>query len=457
MTARILLVDDSRANIRLLSAKLTAGYYQVLEAGNGFDALASAYLWQPDLILLDVMMPGMDGYECCALLKAEKATSSIPVVMITALDEPEQRRRGLAAGADDFLTRPVDDDILDARIKSLIRLRRLLLDWRLQITGFDADAVLRDASLSPPGMTGEVIIRAGPAQARTLRSHLSGDGIRTVFAGSDQELICLASVLEPGLCLMDLQLDASDPLRLISILRASDRTRDMPILTIADRSRKNQILAAFSLGATDCLFEQVDPCEMRLRVRSQLKRSFFRVHVRTGLDKAVRLGLTDPLTGAYNRLYLHRFHEALLTSPVRIAVLMVDVDYFKKINDERGHIYGDRVLTQLVDTLKRHVRGDDAVVRFGGEEFLVVMRDAGMLEARRIAERLRVAVETLDIPATSEAASPRLTISVGVAGSAGDRLDLDDIIAQADAALYRAKRSGRNRIEVAGGRCDGRA
>jgi two-component system cell cycle response regulator len=449
MTARVLLVDDSRVNIRLLSARLTAEYYQVLEAENGFDALASAYIWQPDLILLDIMMPDMDGYECCALLKAEKATANIPVVMITALNEPEQRYRGLAAGADDFLTKPVDYDIFGARIKSLIGFRRLLLDWQVQSTELTTDAVLRDASVAPPPVTGPVLLRGGCVEATALRNHLRDEGISTVLAGTDQELICLAAVLEASICIIDLHLEGSDPLRLISVLRASDMTRDLPILTITARSRKNQILAAFSLGATDCLFEPIDAYEMRLRVRSQLKRSFFRIHVKSGFDKAVRAALVDPLTGAYNRLYLRRFREALLNNPVRVAVLMVDVDYFKKINDELGHIYGDRVLTQLVETLKRHVRGDDTVIRFGGEEFLVVMRDAGLVEARRIAERLRSAVENLAILTAPATGSPHLTISIGIAGSTEDGCDLENLITKADTALYRAKQNGRNRIECA--------
>ena len=130
MTARILVVDDIEANVRLLQAKLSAEYYDVLTASDGATALASAAADQPDLILLDVMMPGLDGFEVCRRLKDDAATRHIPVVLITALDGREDRITGLEAGADDFLTKPVDDVILFARVKSLTRLKSVIEELR---------------------------------------------------------------------------------------------------------------------------------------------------------------------------------------------------------------------------------------------------------------------------------------------------------------------------------------
>src|ERR1700679_3888519 len=130
MTARILIVDDVPANTRLWEAKLSAEYYQVASARDGFEAIKQACDWQPDLILLDVMMPGMDGFECCRILKEDQNPLHIPVVMVTALGDSTERLRGLEAGADDFLTKPVEYDTLMARVRSLVRLKRLLDEWR---------------------------------------------------------------------------------------------------------------------------------------------------------------------------------------------------------------------------------------------------------------------------------------------------------------------------------------
>src|SRR6478752_7428048 len=132
MTARILVVDDIPANVKLLEARLIAEYFDVLTASDGYQALAICDRNQVDLILLDIMMPGMDGFEVCERLKSNPKTSHIPVVMVTALDQPADRVRGLKAGADDFLTKPVNDLQLISRVKSLLRLKTLSDELRMR-------------------------------------------------------------------------------------------------------------------------------------------------------------------------------------------------------------------------------------------------------------------------------------------------------------------------------------
>src|SRR5436309_9127481 len=132
MTARILVVDDVELNVRLLEAKLSNEYFEVIPADNGPLALELAESELPDIILLDVMMPRMDGLEVCRRLKANARTTDIPVVMVTALSDIADRLRGLEAGADDFLTKPVNDIALFARVRSLVRLKRMMEEFRLR-------------------------------------------------------------------------------------------------------------------------------------------------------------------------------------------------------------------------------------------------------------------------------------------------------------------------------------
>src|SRR5271169_3782620 len=132
MTARVLVVDDILSNVKLLEAKLTAEYFEVVTAFNGVDALARVAETAPDIVLLDVMMPGMDGFEVCRRIKSDPKTAHVPVVMVTALDQPSDRVAGLEAGADDFLTKPVDDAALFARVRSLVRLKMMTDELRMR-------------------------------------------------------------------------------------------------------------------------------------------------------------------------------------------------------------------------------------------------------------------------------------------------------------------------------------
>lgn len=132
MSARVLVVDDILANVKLLEAKLTAEYFEVLTALDGPTALEVIEREMPDIVLLDVMMPGMDGFEVCKRIKANPVTEHIPVVMVTALDQASDRVTGIEAGADDFLTKPVNDIALMARVKGLVRLKVMMDELRMR-------------------------------------------------------------------------------------------------------------------------------------------------------------------------------------------------------------------------------------------------------------------------------------------------------------------------------------
>jgi two-component system, cell cycle response regulator len=451
MTARILIVDDMPANTRLLEAKLSAEYYQVATAQDGFEGLRLAHSWQPDLVLLDVMMPGMDGYETCRRLKDDADTLHIPVVMVTALGEPSERVRGLEVGADDFLTKPVELDTLLARVRSLVRLKRLLDEWRAR--GETARAL---------GLTGDRVLVPSVAGARALvvddwdlgaqavQDSLAREGIVPGRARSEAEALALSGAIAFDLIVLSLSLSAEDPLKLASRLRAADATHEIPLLLIADPEQRQRTLRGFDLGATDWLLRPVDEHELRARARNQIRRKFYQDRLRADLGHALEMALTDPLTGLYNQRYMMRHLRGLLEAgpPNELAVLMVDVDHFKAVNDEHGHAEGDRALKAVADTLRGNTRVFDSIARYGGEEFVVVMPGTDDADAMRAAERLREAVELL--PFTSASGDPhRLTVSIGVACSRGQSLRPEVLLQAADEALYVAKRHGRNRVATA--------
>ncbi|ODU53901.1 MAG: PleD family two-component system response regulator, partial [Acetobacteraceae bacterium SCN 69-10] len=313
MSARILIIDDVPANTRLLGARLGAEYFEVRTAHDGPAALAEALAWQPDLILLDVMMPGMDGYETCRRLKADVRTLHIPVVMVTTLDQTDERVRGLEAGADDFLTKPVDFDTLLARVKSLVRLKRLLDEWRMR--GQTAHALGLSANgFAPPAVAGAraLVVDDDDASAQAIQDALLRDGVLAARARSEAETMELVRVVDFALVVISLSMLTDDPLRLASRLRAQETTQETPLLLIAESAQRDRLLRGFDLGANDWLIRPLDANELRARARNQIRRKFYQDRLRADLGHALELALTDPLTGFYNQRYLMRHLHGLL-------------------------------------------------------------------------------------------------------------------------------------------------
>ncbi|NKC32796.1 PleD family two-component system response regulator [Falsiroseomonas selenitidurans] len=446
MTARILVVDDIAANLRLLEIKLLNEYYEVAIAASGPEALTTVQRWMPDVVLLDVMMPGMDGYEVCRRLKAQPGTAHIPVVMITALTDPVERVRGLEAGADDFLSKPVDDATLFARLRALLRMKQVLDAWRLRAE------TARDLGFEPPpGPSPSVagaralIVNEDAAEAEALAQVLGADGIEVAHCAEPTEAWDLLQEGLHDVVLLSLSLDGGDSLRLASRLRAHASTRDVPVLLVADPGQKGLVLRGFDLGANDHVIRPVDPNELRARVRNQIRRKRYQERLRADLDRSLEMAVTDPLTGLRNRRYVRRHLEGVLRNS-GAAVLLMDVDRFKAVNDTYGHASGDVVLREVAERVRGHLRAADVVARYGGEEFLVVMSGAATEDGMLVAERLRAAIA--NVPVVAEGIPLTITMSIGVAAG-GIGAQADDVISAADAALYRGKNNGRNRVEAA--------
>jgi len=323
MTARILVVDDIPANVKLLEARLIAEYFDVLTADNGRDALDICDRTQVDVILLDIMMPDMDGFEVCERLKANPRTAHIPVVMVTALDQPSDRVRGLKAGADDFLTKPVNDLQLISRVKSLVRLKTLSDELRIradtaQSIGIDDPLRLNDGRLEEAAQVLLVDSR-GSSQERIIKTLKP---IALVTAMSDpQAAVFDAAENAYDLVIVNGNLDDYDPLRLCSQLRSLERTRIIPILLITELGDEQMIVRALDLGVNDYIVRPLDPNELVARTLTQIRRKRFNDRLRHSVTQTIELAVTDGLTGLHNRRYLDSHLKMLFTSGAWQAAL----------------------------------------------------------------------------------------------------------------------------------------
>ncbi len=451
MTARVLIVDDIPTNVRLLEARLTAEYYEVLTASSGPQALEICQTQDVDIVLLDVMMPEMDGFEVCRRLKASPKTHHLPVLMITALDQPSDRVQGLDAGADDFLSKPVDDTQLMARVKSLVRLKSLTDELRARaLTGQQIaieDALRAMDSISASGGS-ILIIDTDRRHAERIQSYLTPDHQVDILT-EPADAVFQVTGANYELALVSMALDDFDPLRVCSQVRTVDHSRNLPIILMADAADKPRVVRALDLGVNDFISRPVDRNELMARVRTQIRRHRYAMELRESVNNTMALAVTDELTGLYNRRYFDRHLNVMLAKAHEqdrdMALMILDIDHFKAVNDNHGHDIGDAVLREFAARLKRNIRGVDLACRFGGEEFVVLMPDTDTAQAEAVAERVRQAMaeKTFDVGA---ARALSVTVSVGVSIRESLADTPEGLIKRADVALYRAKREGRNRV-----------
>ena len=449
MTARILIVDDVPVNLRLLGARLAAEYYEVVTATSGAEALAICANQAIDIVLLDVMMPDMDGFEVCRRLKANLATAHLPVVMITALDEAADRRRGLEAGADDFLTKPVRDLPLFARIRSLARLK-LTTDELHRRAATALDMMDEGGGLDQHVAPARVAcFCADPAMARRLIAHLQR---RFVLDGTDSPDAFMALAAGPvDAVLIDMEAGGVDTLRLLSRLRSDASTRLLPILAIVAAEDDARAARALELGASDYVARPVDRSELRLRLGTMVRRRSYEERLRQSIERTLELAVSDGLTGLHNRRFLDTHLERALVDSRRtgetVGLMMADIDHFKRINDGWGHAAGDGVLKDFAKRLASCLRASDLGCRFGGEEFAVLMPGVDAAAAMAVADRVRRSVADRPFDVAGETLA--ITVSLGIAIFDPTWDDAAGFMKRADAALYDAKRGGRNRVSAA--------
>ena len=469
MSGSILLVDSIATNRIVLRVKLLTAHYNVTACASLEEAQVAITAERPDLILIDLGGPAVTSYDFCRAIKADPDLAAIPIIATGSFPTASARLAALRSGVDDVLEKPLNDALLQARIRSLLRARDAASELRLRedtqrALGF-ADAAEGFAPLGRVAIVTEQLCDPTPSLI-ALMERLAQP---FVLLEAGRMLTAEAMTPPPDLFIIDGAGGklgppvAGDIFRMVADLHSRSETRHAAQLLILPENACDMAAMVLDLGANDLVTERVGAEELAHRVRALLARKAqgdrLRDTVRSGLQAAV----TDQLTGLYNRRYalphLARMAERARSNGRDFTVMVLDIDHFKRINDQHGHAIGDRVLAEVARRLRDNLRAVDLIARIGGEEFLVAMPDTTAAQGQVAAERLRRMIEGSPFAAQPDDAplllppGPKITVtlSIGVAvggPNAPEGEDVDTLFIRADTALYAAKSAGRNMVTV---------
>lgn len=454
MTGRILIVDGLPTNRIVMRVKLATAFYDVFQSHSGADALVNLPANRPDLIIMAQSLPDMEGLDLCRRIRGNPLWADIPVILVQRDADAAQRINALQAGADDVLIHPVDDVVLLARIRSLLRARNAEAELRLRDDTERALGLAEDTAtfvqpahvaLVPTALRDESLVKAATALRGCMSDRITvlqpDDALRN--PGNPPEVYVI--VESPN--------GKGNALNLLSDLRSRTETRHAAIIYIAAPDRRPMAAAALDLGADDLMADGMDIQELALRLQKQIARKRTNDRLRANMRDGLRAAVTDPLTGLFNRRYalphLARLSERAAQVGRPFAVMIADLDHFKQVNDQFGHLAGDKVLTTVAQRLADNLRAADLIARIGGEEFLIVMPDTTHDHALDTASRLCRLIARHPVALGDDVAPVSVTLSIGIAiGPARGGAKPLTLIDLADRALYAAKADGRNQALI---------
>ncbi|MCW8931141.1 MAG: diguanylate cyclase [Gammaproteobacteria bacterium] len=278
------------------------------------------------------------------------------------------------------------------------------------------------------------------------------DEYDVIFSTSGSKALQLAEKAEPDLILLDIIMPEMDGYDVISQLKQNSKTQDIPVIFLTAKTAKSDLLKGFKLGSVDYIVKPFFEEEIKVRIHTHLQNRLLVKQLELANQKLELLSLSDALTGIGNRRYFDQFLEQMFSISQReykkLSLLMIDVDYFKKYNDCFGHIKGDQCLQKIAKSLDDFAnRGGDLAARYGGEEFALILSDTNAENAEKCAHNYLMAVQNLQIPHSDSHISDFVTVSIGITTISGDMVkSVEDLIKNADKALYQAKQNGRNQI-----------
>ena len=450
---RVLIVDDDKLNVKFMSAKLQAYQFDTIVAYGGTEGIEKCHVFRPDLIILDVMMPDLDGYTVTRRLKRDPETAHIPIILLTALTGEDDRITGLEAGADEFLSKPVNTPELIARIKSMLRLKQYREQLQIrnqsqsEISAPKKEVIPQPATGIKPRI---MLVEDDPRDRRLIHEYLSPIPCDIVEAENGLDAVDLAQKEKPDLILLDIVLPGMNGYEICQHLKTLDSIKHTQIVMITCLDDLDSKVKGVELGADDFLVKPINRREFEVRINALLKKKECLDQLESQYESAMSSAIRDGLTGLFNYAYFKHFLDLELKRAQRhnyaTALIMLDIDDFKQINDTLGHQTGDDVLKHLAALLKNNLREIDMAARYGGEEFVAVLPYSNREEAVRVAERIRHVIQDNPLSKAEANTEATVTVSLGVAVCPQDADTCEGLIREADIRLYQAKRAGKNRV-----------
>ena len=457
----LLVVDDEIRNIKLINAMLSSEPYNILQADSGEKALEIINNYGIDLVLLDVMMPGLNGFEVTRIIKNNLGTKHIPIILVTALDGSENKLKAAEVGADEFLTKPVNKIEIIARIKSILQMKqyqeqlnaRIKIGEKLalpqKIINFQDRLPQVDVKNSNYQQT-VMLVEDDAQYIKLYKSLVSSEPYKLIVATSGEEAIRIGKQSNIDLLLLDIMLPGISGYDVCEYFRNNLATNNLQIVAISSLSDLESRVKGMEKGVDDYLVKPFNSKEIKTRISALLRKKLYFDQLNAHHKEVLNLAIIDGLTGLYNQTYFKNYLQLEIERSIErgylVALIMLDLDDFKKCNDILGHPAGDAVLRQFGEIIKSTVRDIDLPARYGGEEFAVVMPYASKSTALEIAEKIRVTLQNLPIVADEENRIGNITTSIGIALCPLQSSTLNGLIEKADYMLYHAKKAGKNRI-----------
>lgn len=476
MTKKILLIDDSKTQLYSLKIILSKAGFEVVTADNPVMGIELAYQQMPDLIVSDIVMPSINGYQLCRLLKNDAVTKSIPIVLLTILEGKIDKFWGLKAGADKFLNKESDPENLIEEISQILKntpertenLPEKTVSFSENVYHVKINQILDQSLIESTIMNdfrniSEFINDENKMIAEIfaiLDSILDFDSAALFFNSADvkkKKKITFCSN-QPQTTLNNLAKDFfenifgetldKENILTDSIKRPDEEAFLEPHQTsfILPIKLSDQLLGGIGIYSHKKIDHQKQKTFGIILNELKMLMQIKHLHSKTRL-----LTIIDPLTGLYNRRYYKEVIDREFSRAKRyksdLSIAMFDIDNFKKLNDTYGHQFGDEVLKKTSEIIQKSLRNTDFAFRYGGEEILALLTNSSAEQAFTPIERIREKIENLDFEIEGEAV--KVTISAGISSLDTDTASSEILTNQADNALYDAKNSGKNKVLLA--------